>query len=888
MIHKLSINHMALPKIENGNIVYEGAEIINQAIGQIPVKFDVSSDGMLVVTRDNGQQETVNLPQFYATLNAIAKLILPGQATEEKAGVMMIATLQKLLAGEDNSSVITPALLRTYLDSLDLPIADPDSNFTGINVPLDIDPKAVIEIKAHGGLEVIGKGKNDKGDIRLRLDLEDLPATGKFSPMLISDDSKIAFRASFAEFMALATGAKEQTPDLDPGPPVAPEIADIVISSGAGLNITLPAFTKTDGTKYPYTISYAVETPPAGFAFSGASRRLSGTRTVAEETTWPLVLVGTVGPGLQVDTVVRKPFNLRVLAAPVTQKPQPTVTQISALTLVQGQTTPLQAEVSYGNGVTQTGTWSAAGLPNGLSIDPATGKFPGFPTLPGEYYVTLTWTDSDGQTDDMQFTMVVAPNPVNAWLKGIFVRIDVNTGGVDIFIQTENTSAVLVAFRTLDSTVYTGNAANGSQTGTDPVGAGHFQSAVPSTGNAEFNFRAGFYAFSLNPRTGGLAGGKAYAVDVKRPGDTASEDFFFYYNPVQNTPITPLLTEAPTAGTGTNQLVPPNVGTVPVIVGQTISKRIADFNGWQSGEVKSFSYSGVPTGVSISLDTNTNEFVLSGSAAAAGNSTIGVVATGDKGSQGSFSFNLSATVAASQITAIYRRFYASGQGIIIGGSGNMGGIITYGNVSFEAVVSGTQIVEVNANRSTLPVNTDWTDITKGSNGRFGFVFGQLNGGETLTIKFRIKGQTSEIVQTYTVLSPLAANSIVETLVWPEALQQGNNLTTNQLFRVSNTDPENAFFNPTLTWVTVSGRQWLRVQATLPAAIRKWQVYYSDAHVGEGVSEVNILVPPHTQTSIKVMDSNKSNPYDPTAQIARVAELMLESGDPTGSPIAQIV
>lgn len=873
MIHKLSINHMALPKIENGNIVYEGAEIINQAIGQIPVGFDVNTDGMLVITRDNGQQETVNLPQIFATLTAIANLIRPGQATEEKAGVMMIATLQKLLAGEDNSSVITPALLRTYLDSLDLPIADPDSNYTGINVPLDIDPKAVIEIKAHGGLEVIGKGKNDKGDIRLRLDLEPLPATGKFSPLLISDDSKIAFRASFAEFMALATGAKEQTSDADPGLPVAPEIADIVISSGAALNITLPAFTKADGTKYPYTISYAVETPPAGFSFSGASRRLSGTRTVAEETTWPLVLVGTVGPGLQADNVVRKPFNLRVLAAPVTQKPQPTVTQISALTLVQGQTTQLQAQVSYGNGVTKTGTWSAAGLPSGLSIDPATGKFPGFPTLPGEYYVTLTWTDSDGQTDDMQFTMVVAPNPVNAWLKGIFVRIDVNTGGVDIFIQTENTNAVLVAFRTLDSTVYTGNAANGSQTGTDPNGAGHFQAAVPSTGNAEFNFRAGFYAFSLNPRTGGLGGGKAYAVDVKRPGDTTSEDFFFYYNPVQNTPITPLLTEAPTAGTGTNQLVPPNVGTVPVLVGQTISKRIADFNGWLSGEVKSFSYSGVPTGVAISFDTATSEFVVSGSAPSAGTSAIGVVATGDKGSQGSFSFNLSATVAVSQITAIYRKITVAGSTV---------------NISFEAVVSGSQVVEVQPSRASLPPDTDWYDVQKNGVGKFGFMFGNVVAGDTVTIKFRIKGQTIEIPLSYSVLSPLAANSTVEALVWPEVPKQGNNLTTNQLFRVSNTDPENAFFNPTLTWVTASGRQWLRVQATLPAAIRKWQVYYSDAHVGEGVSEVNILVPPHTQTSIKVMDSNKSNPYDPTAQIARVAELMLESGDPTGSPIAQIV
>lgn len=755
----------------------------------------------------------------------------------------------------------------------------------GINQVLGVDPRAVVEFKAHGGLEVIGKGKNADGtDIRFRLDLERLPATGTFAPLLVDESSKIGYLATFAEFMALASGDVTQTPAADPGPPVSVAIADIVISSGETLNISLAAFTKSDGTPYPYTVSYNLEGTPAGFYFNTGSMRLSGSKTVAQETTWPLVLVGTVGPGLQAGTVVRRPFNLKVLAAVVAPSfPQPTITQIAAVSIVQGQTTNLQLYVTYPGGITKTGTWSISGLPSGLSINPATGKFPGAPTTPGEYVVTANWRDSDNQTDDMQFAMTITANPVNAWLLAAFFRIDVNTGGVDIFMRiASGTSAVLVAFEALDSTNYTGNSATGSPTGTDSGGAGYWGTAVPSTDISEFNFRAGFYPFSISPKTGGLGAGKSYVVYIKRPGDPSAEDFFFYFNPVQNTPVTPLLTEEPEEGAGTNQLAPPSVGPQSLIAGTAVSKQFDGFTGWLSGETKAFAYSGIPSGVTFAYNTTTGKFDFAALTTGALDATIGVVATGSLGSYGSFSFQVTSTVALSSITTIYRKFFPSS-------SIGVGGVITsYGNVSFEAVVAGNQIVQYQASNSALPPDTTWYDQpTKNSAGRYGFTFGQLTGGETLTIKFRLKGQTAEIPLTYTVLSPLTNNSTAEIQVYPNGVP-GNNLTPNQLQRVGQPDPQNPVVTSiTKTWVTgFDGAQWLQVTLAMTSATYGWKTFLN----GEPVAGLTLTLPQHTQATIDVMDWPG---YDPTVRPTgvtspdlRKAQIILYTGTPDGTAVTQ--
>jgi alpha-tubulin suppressor-like RCC1 family protein len=56
--------------------------------------------------------------------------------------------------------------------------------------------------------------------------------------------------------------------------------------------------------------------------------------------------------------------------------------------------------------------WSAAGLPAGLSIDPATGAVSGTPTAGGSYTPTVTVTDSHGIEASAVLTLTIQPLPV--------------------------------------------------------------------------------------------------------------------------------------------------------------------------------------------------------------------------------------------------------------------------------------------------------------------------------------------------------------------------------------------------------------------------------------------------------------------------------------------
>jgi prepilin-type N-terminal cleavage/methylation domain-containing protein len=56
-------------------------------------------------------------------------------------------------------------------------------------------------------------------------------------------------------------------------------------------------------------------------------------------------------------------------------------------------------------------TWSATGLPPGLSISAAQGLITGTPTAAGTYAVVVTVTDRDARTDDTHFTWTVALLP---------------------------------------------------------------------------------------------------------------------------------------------------------------------------------------------------------------------------------------------------------------------------------------------------------------------------------------------------------------------------------------------------------------------------------------------------------------------------------------------
>jgi len=56
-------------------------------------------------------------------------------------------------------------------------------------------------------------------------------------------------------------------------------------------------------------------------------------------------------------------------------------------------------------------TWSTGTLPAGMSVDAATGVISGTPTTPGTTDLTLTATDSDGQSATQAVTVTVVGDP---------------------------------------------------------------------------------------------------------------------------------------------------------------------------------------------------------------------------------------------------------------------------------------------------------------------------------------------------------------------------------------------------------------------------------------------------------------------------------------------
>ncbi|QQQ79860.1 S8 family serine peptidase [Saccharothrix sp. 6-C] len=84
----------------------------------------------------------------------------------------------------------------------------------------------------------------------------------------------------------------------------------------------------------------------------------------------------------------------------------PSVTPPGNQTGSVGTATSLQLKASGG---TPPYTWSATGLPPGLTIAAATGLISGTPTTAGSYSVTATATDSAGKTGSATFTWTVNP-----------------------------------------------------------------------------------------------------------------------------------------------------------------------------------------------------------------------------------------------------------------------------------------------------------------------------------------------------------------------------------------------------------------------------------------------------------------------------------------------
>jgi Putative Ig domain len=176
-----------------------------------------------------------------------------------------------------------------------------------------------------------------------------------------------------------------------PPPPVLPP--PVVTSPGSQTGVTGTAVSLQLSTSPAEPVTWQAQLPP-GLAISTAGL-ISGTLTTAG--TYQCAAAATDAHGQTGGTG----WTWTVTTPP----PVVTVTSPGDQTSGQGDTVSLPVTAADSAGGTLT--YTAAGLPPGLGIDPAAGLISGALTTPGTYAVTVTATDAAGSSGQAAWTWTV-------------------------------------------------------------------------------------------------------------------------------------------------------------------------------------------------------------------------------------------------------------------------------------------------------------------------------------------------------------------------------------------------------------------------------------------------------------------------------------------------
>jgi gliding motility-associated-like protein len=146
----------------------------------------------------------------------------------------------------------------------------------------------------------------------------------------------------------------------------------------------------TGGTG-PYT--YTATNLPPGLTFDPATKEIKGTPTQAGTYTIPVTVTDANGNTVTSNFTVKITDPLVLPAATLANGTTGTVYPTQIIPLATGGSTPY--------------TYSATGLPPGLTFDPATREITGTPTQAGTFTVPVTITDGDGKTVTTNYSITV-------------------------------------------------------------------------------------------------------------------------------------------------------------------------------------------------------------------------------------------------------------------------------------------------------------------------------------------------------------------------------------------------------------------------------------------------------------------------------------------------
>jgi Putative Ig domain len=149
------------------------------------------------------------------------------------------------------------------------------------------------------------------------------------------------------------------------------------------------------GGAAPYT--WSAVGLPAGLGINSATGAISGTPTVSG--TFPVTVTVTDSGGPSNGQSAQANYNLTINS----------LLTITTTTLPAGRVQlAYSATVAASGGVTPY-TWTAAGLPTGLSINSSTGAISGTPTNSGTFPVNVSVSDSSGQNTATTLSLQIIP-----------------------------------------------------------------------------------------------------------------------------------------------------------------------------------------------------------------------------------------------------------------------------------------------------------------------------------------------------------------------------------------------------------------------------------------------------------------------------------------------